>query len=637
MSKPSKKKASKAVALASHTVNIPLDQLTAWEGNVRKTDPDAGIDALAASISVHGLLQSLVVKQEAENAFSVIAGRRRFMALTVLAETGIIAKDFPVSCVVVSDETNFTEISLVENAMREQMHPADEFEAFRDLMQGGMASADVAARFGVTETMVRKRMVLAEVSPTILAAYRAGELSLAQVQAFAVTDDKGRQHEVFKDIENAGDWAKTPSRIRDRLTDKDITAADRRVALVSLDAYLAAGGTVRRDLFSEGADSIFIDDIALLEKLVAEKLESTVEVVRAEGWKWVEVHPVFGYSERDAMKLDRVWPTHLKPSPEAQKEIDRLVAEQEQIEADAEQAGLDEYTGEQSQRLTDIEERIEVLQDVPQGWSADVLARGGAVVSISGGSRVDIERGLIKPEDKPTAKAKTKIDPETGKETVDKEGDNLSAALVHELTSHKSAAISAALATRPYVALVATVHAMTLKVFFAIGQSHGNSVMQIDPTKTSLAQTVTKEGACQGLVATEELRSRWVSMILPDHPKDLWKWCMEQPAERLLELLAVVAAVTVNTVATNGASTDKGGDLVEALDLNMADWFTPTVDNYFGRVSKPHLFSIIEEVSGAPATPTVEKMKKGELAAYVETVTANAPTKWVPPMLRRST
>jgi len=40
------------------------------------------------------------------------------------------------------------------------MHPADEFQAFRDLTQGGMPAADVAARFGVSETVVRQRLKL---------------------------------------------------------------------------------------------------------------------------------------------------------------------------------------------------------------------------------------------------------------------------------------------------------------------------------------------------------------------------------------------------------------------------------------------------------------------------------------------
>jgi len=46
------------------TISISLNKLLAWEGNVRKTDIDKGIDELAATIFPHGLLQSLVVRKD---------------------------------------------------------------------------------------------------------------------------------------------------------------------------------------------------------------------------------------------------------------------------------------------------------------------------------------------------------------------------------------------------------------------------------------------------------------------------------------------------------------------------------------------------------------------------------------------
>jgi hypothetical protein len=69
------------------------------------------------------------------------------------------------------------------------MHPADECEAFRDLGDKGMPAADIAARFGVTEAVVNKRLKLSRFSPVIIAAYRAGKLDLEQVMAFAISDD----------------------------------------------------------------------------------------------------------------------------------------------------------------------------------------------------------------------------------------------------------------------------------------------------------------------------------------------------------------------------------------------------------------------------------------------------------------
>ena len=162
------------------TTSIPLNKLTAWDGNVRKTaGADTALAELAASIAAHGLLQSLVVRNGKKGRFAVVAGGRRLAALLQLAEAGKIAADYAVPCQVVADDADATEISLAENAVREQMHPADEFEAFRDLSDKGMPAADVAARFGVTEAVVSKRLKLARVSPVILTAYRDGKLDLA--------------------------------------------------------------------------------------------------------------------------------------------------------------------------------------------------------------------------------------------------------------------------------------------------------------------------------------------------------------------------------------------------------------------------------------------------------------------------
>src|SRR5580693_1602904 len=101
--------------------SIPLNKLVAWEGNVRKTDPDKGVDELAASIAAHGLLQSLVVRKDRRGKYAVVAGRRRLLALKSLAEAGTIEADRPLPCQLISDEADATEISLAENVQREPM------------------------------------------------------------------------------------------------------------------------------------------------------------------------------------------------------------------------------------------------------------------------------------------------------------------------------------------------------------------------------------------------------------------------------------------------------------------------------------------------------------------------------------
>jgi ParB family chromosome partitioning protein len=158
--------------------NIPLSQLVPSPDNVRKTDRMNGIAGLAANIAAKGLLQNLQVRPAASGTFEVVAGGRRLAALKLLAKKKAIAKDAPVACNVLAKDEDAAEISLAENEMRQAMHPADQFEAFKALVDSDHGIEDVAARFGVTPTVVRQRLKLAAVSPMLMALYRKAAMSL---------------------------------------------------------------------------------------------------------------------------------------------------------------------------------------------------------------------------------------------------------------------------------------------------------------------------------------------------------------------------------------------------------------------------------------------------------------------------
>ena len=168
---------------------IALSKLVPSPDNVRKTDRLNGIEQLAASIAAHGLLQNLEVKPNAKGQFEVVAGERRLAALRLMAKQKKIAADFPVPCNALEGDNAF-EISLAENEMRQAMHPADQFEAFKKLADQGMGDEDVAARFCVSVQVVRQRLKLAHVSPKLVALYRKGEMPLDCLMAFAVRDDQ---------------------------------------------------------------------------------------------------------------------------------------------------------------------------------------------------------------------------------------------------------------------------------------------------------------------------------------------------------------------------------------------------------------------------------------------------------------
>ena len=144
--------------------------------NARKT-PRLSIPELAASIARIGLLQNLVVILAADGEqYEVVAGDRRLTALKLLAKKKRIPADYEVACLLVPDASART-VSLAENLLREQMHPADQFEAFAALVKEGRPIEDIAADFGVTPLVVQRRLKLANVSPRLLADYRAGAVT----------------------------------------------------------------------------------------------------------------------------------------------------------------------------------------------------------------------------------------------------------------------------------------------------------------------------------------------------------------------------------------------------------------------------------------------------------------------------
>jgi hypothetical protein len=109
-----------------------------------------------------------------------------------------IKKTEPIRCIV--DTANDPhEISLDENVTRENMHPADQFEAFKKLAdERGFGAEEIAARFGVTPHVVRQRLRLSAVSPKLMEIYRNGDLALDQLMAFAITEDHSRQEAAFE-------------------------------------------------------------------------------------------------------------------------------------------------------------------------------------------------------------------------------------------------------------------------------------------------------------------------------------------------------------------------------------------------------------------------------------------------------
>ena len=616
---------------ALQSAEIPLNKLLAWNGNVRTTAADEAIDELAASIAAVGLLQNLVVRKEPRGKFAVVAGRRRLLALSHLANQGSLKSSWPVPCQIVEEGANLTEISLSENVVRAAMHPADEFEAFLKLIEEGKSVADIAARFGVSETVVNRRLALARVSPSLLRLYREGEINLDLLQAFTLSDNHKLQEQVWTNLPT---WNRRPHLVRQMLTADAVSGTDRRVLFVGLEAYQAAGGRVNWDLFSEENEGIQLLDTPLLMHLTTEKLESLAESLRAEGWKWVQIQPEIDYQFLGRYRRLTGEPTPLTAKEEAK--LDKLTARREALESK-----LNEEDEEANEKLYEqinaLSEKIDALHyDRPMQFPVDMKAKAGAVVSISEEGKPEYVYGLISKEDerqmvRNTSPAGASISQEGTEQEPKKGAGSYSAPLIESLTTHKTAALAAELADNPTIALSAVAHALVLRQFgLDLGLYRSQTCLQLSTTQPYLAEA----SGSPALQSLEEQKQRWLS-ALPREEGELWTWCLNQNQEMLLRLIAFCAAQSLNAVQSKSESEEHqrlqhANALGSALRVDMTRWFVPTTDNFFGRISKSQIGDCLGEIG--KSNSAVATLKKDQLSNLAENEVRG--TGWLPRPLR---
>lgn len=553
--------------------SIPLNKLVMSKANVRKTDVTEGMAELADSIAAHGLWQNLNVREGDKGRFEVVAGGRRLRALKMLVKEGLVAKDAGIPCRVLTDDEDPAEISLAENTLRQAMHPDDQFAAFQQLVDAGRSIEDVAARFGVTPAVVERRMKLARVPPKLRGEFRKGELTLEQMMAFAVSDDHERQEDVAKSMTH---WTRTPREIRAALTREAVALTQPLAKFVIVDAYVAAGGAIQRDLFDD-ANEGYMPDRELVLRLANGRLEAALADIRSEGWKWVKAEV-----ERDyAVHYGRVYPSRDEPED-----------------------GGDGYG--------------------TYCFAAEDMARSGAIVRVGHDGGIAIERGLIHPDDREAEGAAAKV-----KEPKDTAA--IPASVVKDLSAHRTAAMQAALVGNPAVALAVTVYTLALPLF---GGSASDSCLQISLKGLTAAASVSVREDCDGHASMASEAEMWGDR-LPGNPSELFAWCLEQPEDVLMSLLAFCAASSINAIkdkfdAETSPRLTHADALATALTLDMSAHWTPSVEGFYGKLSKTGLLTVAKDAKAALSL-VIGNVKKDAAARHV--MQAVAGTGWLPPVL----
>ena len=529
----------------SQARDIPFDRLVVSSRNVRRVRASVSIEELAEDIVRRTLLQSLSVRAvigkdgQPTDKYEVQAGGRRYRALELLVKQKRLAKNALIPCIVREDGI-LEEDSLAENCQRVSLHPLDQFRAFQSLKEQGLGEEEIATRFFVTPQVVKQRLKLASVSPGLLEVYADDEMSLEQLMSFTISDDHARQEQVWETVQRG--YNKEPHYIRKLLTENTVRATDKRARFVGLPVYGEAGGIVLRDLFSQN-DEGWLQDVALLEKLVAEKLAAEAETIRAEGWKWIEVAPDFPYGHTAGLRrvIGKVEP--LSDDEHARREALR----DEMAEIEERYCDTDEDLPEEiDRRLSEIEAELDAFEEGPAHYDPKEVARAGAFVSIDGDGRLKAERGYVRPEDEaPVAdnggdasEARAGVDAaspdsvqgghfassqdptNTSSADADADGEEdglkpLSERLVMELTAHRTLALRDALAGDPHIALLAALHALVLQTFWRYPTASCLEIRAESPTPTVQGPGLRES---QSAEAIDERHANWEKQ-LPDEPE----------------------------------------------------------------------------------------------------------------------
>ncbi len=578
---------------------VKLSQLRLSPLNVRRVKPQA-IDQLAADMLAHGQLQNLVVYAEG-NRFEVAAGGRRYRAFKQLEKAKAIPPSHPVS-VDVRDKAEAVELSLAENVSREDMHVADAVIAYGDLRAEGKSAEDIAARFGVALSYVRKVLRLSALHPDALAYLVRDQIGMEAAQALTLTDDHDRQLEALKRFGNSA------HQIRRMLTETKIGTASALFLFIGHDAYAAAGGTITADLFAEGGDG-YADDPELVETLATAKLSEIADGYRADGWQDVRAsieRPDDYYNLVTVHAKGRREPTDAEQAERA-----RI-----QAAADARLAELGKGNQWGDRVFNGLEREARILENDLCVFTDAQKADSAMVLFVGNGGEVE-------------AKAiRTKRIARGGSGDAPAVKPDYSGAMIETLSKIKTLAVQEAVATNPALALDILLDCL-------VGQGIHNEPSYYSPL--SLRLEGFNAGVPDDMMTMAEIAS--VDEIggsdfaaMPEANRFAAIRAMDADAKG--RLLALLVARQINGGETSGSRRDRRhqrfDQIAFASGVDMvAKWQAPVA--FYDRLKKPVIAKIMAEALGQPAADNCAKMKKGELAAAAAERMAGRG--WLPPAL----
>ncbi|HID3974811.1 TPA: ParB/RepB/Spo0J family partition protein [Enterobacter cloacae] len=615
--------ALKAALEAAVIEYVPLSDLVKSPLNVRTIPYSVdSVRGLADSIEALGLLQNLIVHTLADGKSGVAAGGRRLTALNLLAQEGRLDEGHTVMVKRVSDDIAAL-ASVAENEQRAAMHPAEQIAGFRTLAEQGKTPAQIGDALGFGSRHVQRMLKLANLAPSLMDRLAQDELTVDQCQALCLEDDQARQVHVYESVKAS--WSNAPAHLIKRaVTDSEISTDSAKFRFIGRDAYEAAGGCVREDLFSQEEGDGTADSV-LVERLVQEKLEQIAQdIQQREGWTWSRGRAAriwyHGEDGNEFVQPDEPDPVY---TPEQQQRLDALHEEWSSYDSRCDETDA-------------LEAEIDAIEQAAEisAWTDDMKSGAGVMVSLYEG-QVYVQRGIRLKADMPEETEESSSGatvPFTSRQTDASEG--ISLPLLTKMSSERTLAVQAALMQQPEKAVALMVWRLCTSVFAGCGTATHPFRISLTVSHGSLTENAPsgKSGAAYDLLMQEKAR---LQALLPAGWEKDFTTFFALDGGVLMSLMAFCTACSVDGVQTRdmGHTSRSTLDTVEAaIGFHLRDWWQPTKENYFSGLKHPQIVTSLKEAGLTGAAGDAEKMKKGDAAAHAEHFMQH--TRWVPAWLK---
>ena len=153
------------------------------------------LQALADSITVHGIIQPLTVREMPNGYYQIIAGERRWCAARMANLSDVPA------VIIEADDKKAMELALIENLQRQDLNPLEEALGYQTLMnEYGLTQEEAAGRVGKSRPAVANALRLLGLCPEVQERVRKGELSAGHARAILQLKSEKKQQEAAQKI-----------------------------------------------------------------------------------------------------------------------------------------------------------------------------------------------------------------------------------------------------------------------------------------------------------------------------------------------------------------------------------------------------------------------------------------------------